>query len=153
MYNKEEENESHVLEVEPGLKRIPQDTDRSAMGLEKLRSLTIEHQPPHAVSHWILLFRLPKPAHLALYVIIAQTSYPPDDHSFRSSYTRPLRTQRDGHIHRRATIPKVQFTPYDSVIPALHLFRMEQFFSFMPRRRLIRFTSPDGVTLSIADLG
>ena len=50
------------------------------------------------------------------------TSYPPDDHSSRSSYTRPLRTQKDGHIHTRATISKVPFTPYDTVTPALYLF-------------------------------
>ena len=115
MFDKEEENESHVLEVEIGLKRIPQDTDRSAMGLEKLGSPTIEHQPPDAVSHWILTFRLPKPAHPALYMIIAQTSYPPDDYPFRSSCTRPSRTQGDGHIPTKATIVKVPFTPFRSI--------------------------------------
>jgi len=138
---------THVLEVEIGSKRIPQDTDRLAMALEKLGSLTIGHQPPHAVPHWIL-FRLPKPAHLALYMIIAQLAT--TRRSFFPLLLHSIITNPEGRSHTheghdsQGPIHSVR-SSRSSSLPLL----MEQSFNFIPRRRLIRLTSPDGVSNSI----
>lgn len=129
------------------MKRVPQDTDRSAMVWEKLESLTItiKHRPYYLNPHWTLLFRLPSPAHLALYTSSVQLCQQ-HDHPFRQHYNRPSRTQRDAHIHSTVTILTVHLLrtvqslqisiTYDTSLPIL-------------RRRLVHFMSPDDGSTAI----
>lgn len=126
------------------LKRVPQDMDRSAMVREKLESLTIKHRPYYLNPHWTLLFRLPSPAHLALYTSSVQ--FCQHDYPFRQHYNRPSRTHRDAHIHSTVTILTVHLLrtvqslqisiTYDGSLPSL-------------RRRLVHFMSPDDGSTAI----